>query len=67
MPLDPVAVNYLEALARADLPRPTAGTPEEARELLIRRKALFPDPRPEVARVDDRAIPGPAGDLPIRV
>ena len=67
MPLDPVAVNYLEALARANLPRPTAGTPEEARELLIRRKALFPDPRPEVARVEDRAIPSPAGDVPIRV
>jgi acetyl esterase len=67
MPLDPVAADFLEALARANLPRPTAGTPEEARDLLVRRKALFPDPRPELARIHNRAIPGPAGAIPVRV
>jgi acetyl esterase len=66
MPLDPVAADYLELVARANLPTPD-GSPESIRELQVRRLALVPDSRPEVARVDDRSIPGPAGDIPIRV
>ena len=67
MPLDPVAVNHLEMLARANLPSPAAGSVGEARELLVRRLALFPDCRPEVAHIEDRAVPGPTGDTPVRV
>ncbi len=65
MPLDPQAVHYLDTLARANFPVPDSA--REARELALRRRALFPDLRPEVARVKDRPIPGPAGDIPVRV
>ena len=41
MPLDPVAADYLEMVAQANLPTPD-GSPESIRELQVRRGAARP-------------------------
>src|SRR5205814_2156864 len=64
--LDPKAREFLDLLAAAGVP-PLSDLPvEEAR---LNMAGLFaaqatPD---AVAKVDDRTIPGPAGDIPVRV
>ena len=60
---------YLEQVAAAGLPSIQQLTPEAARAqfeaAMKARLESFPPPR--VAAVEDRAIPGPAGPIPIRV
>ncbi len=63
MPLDPQAQTLLEQMAAA--PPITASTPEQAREMM---KAMFVSGNEEpVAHVENRGIPGPAGDIPVRI
>src|SRR6266566_2423305 len=63
MPLDPQAEAILEQMAAA--PPITASTPEQAREMM---KAMFVSGNEEpVAHVENRGIPGPAGDIPVRI
>lgn len=66
MPLDPAAQALLEQLAEADMPPVTEMSPPEAREAF----AAFADlagPGEEVGAVEDRTIPGPAGEIPVRI
>jgi acetyl esterase len=65
MPLDPLVRSLLD-LAAAQSPAPlTSMTPVQAREMF--EKLRLPLPVDPVARVEDRRIPGPAGEIPVRV
>src|SRR5918994_710187 len=65
MPLAPAARNLLDAMEAAGTPPLWELSIEEARsnrELFGNLEETVP-----VARVEDRAIPGPGGDLPVRI
>jgi acetyl esterase len=65
MPLDPQMKNLLDAMAKAELAPFHTLTPAAAREQMASRVAqVVPEP---VASVEDRAIPGPAGAVPVRI
>ena len=67
MPLDPKVREFLDLGAAAGFPPTHTLSPTEARELMVKRRALL-DATPEpVARVEDRAIPGPSGEIPVRL
>jgi acetyl esterase len=69
MPLDPELAVLLDFLAAADTPPMWEQTPAEARAgfrmlcVDLRDESLLP----EVAKVEDTTIPGPAGDLSVRI
>ncbi len=42
-------------------------TPAEAREQMMKMRALVDAPAPPLPRKEDRTVPGPAGDIPVRV
>jgi acetyl esterase len=66
MPLDPAAAGLLEQMAAAGLPALNELSPSEAREA----SAAFVElagPGEEVASVENRTIPGPAGPIPVRI
>ena len=64
MPLDPQAQEVLDQLAALGLPPNHTLTPEEARaNQLARPRAAGP----EVANVEDRAIPGSGARIPLRI
>jgi acetyl esterase len=65
MPLDPQTKALLEL--GAALPPVESLTVEEARASLAERALLTAGPPQPVADVSDETIPGPAGDIPIRV
>jgi acetyl esterase len=67
MPLDPKAQALLDQLAAAGIQPTHTMTPAEARVMMTRRRELNPPPSDAVASVEDRAIPGPAGEIPLRV
>ncbi len=65
MPLDPQMKVILDTVAAAGAPPLHKLSPAQARDFLRSRPPMgTPEP---VARIDDRRIPGPAGDIPIRV
>ena len=64
MPLDPQAIQVMEAAAALGFPANHLVSPEEAR---ANGRARARAPGPEVAKVEDRAIPGPDGDVPVRI
>ena len=64
MPLDPQAQAVIDAVNDLGLPALWEVTPEQARI----NAASRPRPvGPEVAAVADRSIPGPDGDVPVRI
>lgn len=64
MPLDADVAALLAAAAKVGAPALSDGTPEQAR----RNYDAAPKPQgDELARVEDRSIPGPAGDIAIRL
>lgn len=65
MPLDPQAKTILDMLAAAPAPDPAHLEPEQMRNFFESMK-LPVEPVP-VAAVEDRALPGPAGDVPVRL
>jgi acetyl esterase len=65
MPLDPQARAVLDALASVPLPDIWQTTPAEFRALTSRLRA--PAPEIPVGRVENRAVPGPGGPLPLRL
>jgi acetyl esterase len=65
MALDPDMQALLDQMAAAKLPAFHQLTPQAAREQMTRRTAGG-DPVP-VARVQNRTIPGPNGEIPIRI
>jgi acetyl esterase len=66
MALDPQAQAVLEQIAALNLPPRWTLSPEEARRQFEARMALVPPGEP-VHDVSDRTIPGPAGEIPVRV
>ena len=64
MPLDQQAQNVLDQAAALGLPPNHTVSPQEARSNM---KARPQSPGPEVARVEDRAIPGPGPEIPVRI
>ena len=63
MPLHPQAKAVLERMEAMGLPPRHEQTPEFARS----NSATPPDPGPQVAKVEDRDVPGPAGGVPVRI
>ena len=66
MPLHPQAQTLIEDAKQAALPEIQSLSPLEARELFDQRAAGL-TAQPNVGDVYDRTIPGPGGDLTIRV
>ncbi|NQW17225.1 MAG: alpha/beta hydrolase [Chloroflexi bacterium] len=67
MPLHPQAKAELEFLRSLGVPENNTQTPQQARQGHVDRRPKDP-PAPEpVHFVEDREIPGPAGDLKVRV
>jgi acetyl esterase len=64
MPLDPQAKQVLEQIAALGLPPNHLVSPAQAR---INMKSRPRAAGPEVARVEDRLIPGPGVDIPVRI
>ena len=62
MPLDPIIRNLLDAAAQMDLPPFESLTPDEARARIL---PLMGTPE-DVARTEDRSIPRPNGEIPVR-
>ena len=66
MPLHPQVIALVDAMAASSDVKPThEQTPKEARDGYRALTAMF-GPAPDVAAVDDRTIPGPACEIPIR-
>jgi acetyl esterase len=66
MPLDPQAQALLDQAAAAGRPPLGTQTPEESRAGMRALVALN-GTGPDVGRVEDRTIPGPGGEIPIRI
>ena len=66
MPLDPQVIKVLEEAAALKLPAYHDLSPTEARKQML---DLAPpvDPLLAVKRVEERSIPGPVGEIPIRL
>lgn len=67
MPLDPQAQALLDQIAAAPGPKLHSLEPADARRLTAGMFKVPPERAEKVARVEDRTIPGPAGEIPIRV
>jgi acetyl esterase len=65
MPLDAQMKWVLDQLAAANQPAFHQMTPEAARAQMARRAA--PEQQIPSISVDDRTVPGPGGDLPVRI
>jgi acetyl esterase len=66
MPLDPQARDFLDRLATAKLPPIHEQTVAQARAQM-ELSTHFLGQLPRVARVEDRKIPGPGGELSVRI
>lgn len=66
MPLDPQVQLYLEQMAALNMPPMSSIPPEIIRQSIAAQMATLPVGE-AVARVENRTIPGPAGELPIRI
>ncbi len=66
MPLDPIAKMLLDQMAAAGRPPMSELSPAEGRAT-YEAMAELGGPEESLARVEDRALPGPAGDIPVRV
>jgi acetyl esterase len=66
VPVDPAIQATLDAVGGPDAPDLSDMTVEEARATIAMLAALDGEPE-EVASVEDRTIPGPAGEIPVRL
>jgi acetyl esterase len=66
MPLDPQVQAVLDQMAALGLPSMDTLSPEDARRQMEMTRAAAPPGEP-VHDVEDRTIPGPAGEIPIRI
>jgi acetyl esterase len=66
MPPDPQAKAVLDQMAALGAPPLGTLSPHEHRQMMLMTRAAAP-PGPEVQRVEDRTIPGPAGEIPVRL
>ena len=66
MPLDSEVQKLLKRMERSD-PRPRGSrTIAETREKYLQMRVLAGEPK-DLRRVEDRTVPGPAGEIPIRL
>jgi acetyl esterase len=65
-PLDPQVKVLLDQMAAANQPPFHSQSPVDARKAMEAMLNVL-GPGPEVHKVEDRKIPGPAGDIPIRI
>jgi acetyl esterase len=65
--LHPQVQAVMDAMARMNLAPPHTIPVDQARAQFVRTRAVFLAPTQAVAAVADRTIPGPAGDIPVRV
>ena len=67
MPLASECKAVLDWVASANLPSyPSVGA-VEARKLFRMGRMALQNPPPDVASVQNRAIPGPRGEIPVRI
>lgn len=70
MPLDPQVEAYMAQMAALNVPPLNTLTPETIRQLIQMQTdsgtSQFGEPEP-IAHVENRTIPGPAGDIPVRI
>jgi len=67
MPLDPQARAYLDAVAALGGADPRTITPDEQRAQMVERRKYFAvEPQP-IAKVENRTVPGPDGEVPVRI
>ena len=64
MPLDPEVIPLLEFLKELGMPDPATAQPEEMRAAM---GALPVENQTAVGAVEDRIVPGPGGELPVRI
>jgi acetyl esterase len=67
MALDPESQRLIDLMAAANRPAWNTLTPKAARELYLSLRPAAQGPRPVEVKVADRTIPGPAGELPVRL
>ncbi len=67
MALDPESQRLIDLMAAANRPAWNTLSPQAARELYLSLRPAAQGPRPAEAMVVDRTIPGPAGDLAVRL
>ena len=66
MPLDPQAKAVLDQFASMGGPQLHEMSVAQARELILGMVALGGEPE-SIARVENRTVPGPAGQIPVRI
>jgi len=66
MPLDPQAKAVLDQFASMGGPQLHEMSLAQARELILGMVALAGEPE-SIARVENRTVPGPAGEIPVRI
>jgi acetyl esterase len=67
MPLDPQARAYIDAVIALGGKLPRDMTPDEWRQSMLDRRQHFPVQQQPIAKSEDRTVPGPDGEIPIRV
>lgn len=65
--LDPQVKQFLENLEKANLPTLESMTPVQARDFAIKSCEQLGLPLEKVASIENIIIPGPAGEIPIRI
>ena len=66
MPLDPQAKAILDQFASMGGPQLHEMSVAQARELILGMVALAGEPE-SIARIENRTVPGPAGEIPVRI
>ncbi len=66
MAVDPQVQALLDQMAAAGAPPFESLSPEQAREMIVQMAELAGPPE-DVANVEDRTVPGPGGEIPVRV
>jgi acetyl esterase len=66
VPVDPQIQVLLDAMAQLETPEMEAQTPEQVREAFDAFGSIGAG-QPDVGSVEDRTIPGPDGDIPVRI
>jgi len=66
MPVDPQAQIFLDMLAAMNVPSVHTQTVAEARAMIEASRQLDGPPEP-IHKIENRTIPGPAGELPVRI
>ncbi|NQW49705.1 MAG: alpha/beta hydrolase [Rhodospirillales bacterium] len=67
MALDPESQRLIDLMAAANRPGWNTLSPQAARDLYLSLRPGAQGPRPADVTVVDRTIPGPAGELPVRI